>query len=221
MIAEYTQFDLPDLTEGAAHIVHAFLSTNEPIDRLAEALGLHLVDLLRILTDPAVQAHIQAATALAEAKADLRVAEARAHAVQVLQSIAIDDSADTTERRRAATAIMRRRAVPAICTQIGAPRSPPRRHDESLEQNNQTDPPVASGATAPSASEGVEENTPNETPTHDRAPDQTVPLTCTQVSAPHHAWDDPGAHESILAQAARRAPDADSPSLSPDPLDSS
>jgi len=107
MIAEQDQFHLPELTPQAAALVSAYLATDEPLHRFAASLNIPITELLHFLTHPAIQAHIDAATALAQARARLRLAEAHAHAVEALARIAADESSDPIERRRAATALFR------------------------------------------------------------------------------------------------------------------
>lgn len=120
---------LPPLTDAEADTLAAYLASPDSLTDLAAQLNLHPSDLIVILSSPSVQAHLEAARTLAELKFTIRALAAREIALQTLETIAADSEADITERRRAATAIIRalapRRRAPAPSHQPAPTPSPP------------------------------------------------------------------------------------------------
>jgi hypothetical protein len=146
---------------------------------LADALGLSLSTLLRLLTAPHVAAHIDAARDLAETRLRFYEAAVRAEAIETLRDLATDPAVAHGERRRAAAAIR----------SSGATRSAPRRRRSSPRAPRQSTPAPASHG-APPARKGVSPSSvalPGERPTPATPPDAQSHLTrCVGLSAPCH-----------------------------------
>ncbi|MFG0284959.1 MAG: hypothetical protein ACF8R7_11100 [Phycisphaerales bacterium JB039] len=100
--------DPPSLTRLEQDVAAAFLDAEAATTRdLAAALDLDPLDLIQILARPHVAAWIEAALAVEALREDIQARRARSLALQTLTEVAKNPKTDPTERRRAATAILR------------------------------------------------------------------------------------------------------------------
>ena len=117
--------NLPPLTPDQADVVGAMIASPDAIPDIAEALDIPLGRLFDILASPNVQAHLASAQRALDRRVRLRLAEAAHKAVDTLERIADsptpnaapagmphDPTAWLTERRRAATTILRAHTAP-------------------------------------------------------------------------------------------------------------
>jgi hypothetical protein len=105
VIHEFT--NLPPLTTEQANVVAAVLTAGPSLTDMAEATHYDLARFLDLYTSPEVRAHIAAAKDAATDHATIRLTEAAHTAVDTLERIAENPENDQTERRRAATTILR------------------------------------------------------------------------------------------------------------------
>jgi hypothetical protein len=105
VLHEFT--NLPPLTTDQANVVAAVLTAGPSLMDMAEATHYDLAHFLDLYASPEVGAHIRAAKHAATDHATIRLTEAAHAATQVLETLAQDTDNDKTERRRAATTILR------------------------------------------------------------------------------------------------------------------
>jgi hypothetical protein len=98
----------PPLTDAQAAILNAFIASNYDLAATAESAILTLPDLLSWHRAPAVQAALDDFESLQARADELQLAAARRDAVKELHGILRDAESDLIERRRAATALLRR-----------------------------------------------------------------------------------------------------------------
>ena len=105
MIHEFT--NLPPLTTEQANVVAAILTAGPSLTDMAEATHYDLARFLDLYSSPEVRAHIRAAKAATTDHVTIRLTEAAHTAISTLERIAEDTDNDKTERRRAATTVLR------------------------------------------------------------------------------------------------------------------
>ena len=105
MIHEFT--NLPPLTTEQANVVAAILTAGPSLMDMAEVTHYDLAHFLDLYASPEVRAHIRAAHDATTDHAHIRLTEAAHVATDVLETLAQDTDNDKTERRRAATTILR------------------------------------------------------------------------------------------------------------------
>ncbi len=102
------RFDnLPPITPRQADALAAYFSALGSLVDVADHARMTLSELLDCLSAPAVQEHIRRARELNSARTHNRIAEAAHGATHVLEQLAHDPELDKTERRRAATTLIR------------------------------------------------------------------------------------------------------------------
>ena len=97
----------PHISEAQAVFLEKFFNFRGTITELAAAMDVPLVDMIDILSAPAVRGRINDAKIITELKRDLIAARAEMAALETLQQITSDRHINPLERRRAATAILR------------------------------------------------------------------------------------------------------------------
>ena len=105
VIHEFT--NLPPLTTEQANVVAAVLTAGPSLTDMAEATHYDLARFLDLYSSPEVRAHIAAAKCAITDNVTIRLTEAAHTATEVLETLAQDTENDKTERRRAATTILR------------------------------------------------------------------------------------------------------------------
>ncbi len=101
------QEGVPYISEAQAVFLEKFFNFRGTITELAAAMDVPLVDMIDILSAPAVRSRINNAKIITELKRDLIAARAEMAALETLQQITSDRHINPLERRRAATAILR------------------------------------------------------------------------------------------------------------------
>ena len=101
------QEGVPHISEAQAVFLEKFFNFRGTITELAAAMDVPLVDMIDILSAPAVRGRINNAKIITELKRDLIAARAEMAALETLQQITSDRHINPLERRRAATAILR------------------------------------------------------------------------------------------------------------------
>jgi hypothetical protein len=105
VIHEFT--NLPPLTTEQANVVAAILTAGPSLIDMAEATHYDLAHFLDLYASPEVRAHIAAAKSATTDNVTIRLTEAAHTATEVLETLAQNTENDKTERRRAATTILR------------------------------------------------------------------------------------------------------------------
>jgi hypothetical protein len=98
----------PPLSHDQVAILNAFITSNYDLAATAASANLTLPDLLAWHRAPAVQAALDDLESLQARADELQLAAARRDAVKELHGILRDAESDPVERRRAATALLRR-----------------------------------------------------------------------------------------------------------------
>jgi hypothetical protein len=98
----------PPLSDDQVAILNAFIASNFDLAATAESAGITLLHLLTWHRAPAVQAALADLESLQARADELQLAAARRDAVKELHGILRDADSDPVERRRAATALLRR-----------------------------------------------------------------------------------------------------------------
>jgi hypothetical protein len=98
----------PPLSDDQVAILNAFIASNFDLAATAESAGITLLHLLTWHRAPAVQAALADLESLQARADELQLAAARRDAVKELHGILRDAESDPVERRRAATALLRR-----------------------------------------------------------------------------------------------------------------
>lgn len=193
---------LPDLTPDQANVVLAMLATDGHLIDAANFTNLPLARFLDLLESPGVQAHLGAAERASRRRARTRLADAAYEAIDTLEHIARDQDHDKTERRRAATTILRALA-PRLAT---AQHKHKRRHCEPNPQPLATGIDLAalarivrdfeaeetSSAESSSCGVGVSPARPKDTPPNtpplpqDDTPARQAETAPTQAPTPNH-----------------------------------
>ena len=101
------QEGVPHISEAQAVFLEKFFNFRGTITELAAAMDVPLVDMIDILSAPAIRSRINNAKIITELKRDLIAARAEMAALETLQQITSDRHIIPLERRRAATAILR------------------------------------------------------------------------------------------------------------------
>jgi hypothetical protein len=99
--------NLPPLTREEGEAVGAYLTAIGSLVDAADALRIPLARFLDLLASPNVQTHLDHAERMTRRRAEIRAADAACEAVHTLEQISQDTQADPTERRRAATTLVR------------------------------------------------------------------------------------------------------------------
>lgn len=98
---------LPPLTPDQANAVAAYLTAEGSLVDASSFMGFSLAEFLDLLAAPNVQTHLDHACKIARRRAEQRAADAAYEAVNTLEEISKNTNADPTERRRAATTLLR------------------------------------------------------------------------------------------------------------------
>lgn len=149
--------NLPPLTPDQTNVVVAMTSVEGRLAEAALFAQLTLGTFLDLLESAEVQAHLDAAERATRRRARIRIADAAHVAVETLAHIAADEQNDKTERRRAATTLLR-----ALTPRLIKPQSTPKdptvariaRAMRSIQAETSTDESPESGTRVQTKGEG-------------------------------------------------------------------
>jgi len=94
-------------TKPPISTAESFLTTDDSLGAMAKRLGISLRELVDMLSDPEAARLLDAAIALTEFRAKLRALESQAAAVKTLSEVCASSHVDLTQRRQAATSLLR------------------------------------------------------------------------------------------------------------------